>query len=101
MGSGQLVVDLLDGSAGGLLPLGGLVPGSGVLQPQGSFPAAVQGQTVSGGSTLFVLAGGTTPSLASLATVRSPILPSGSAAARALPTGRVEVTPRPLAGAVL
>ncbi|MGI3778650.1 MAG: hypothetical protein ACRYGC_15280 [Janthinobacterium lividum] len=69
IGSGQLVADLLGGSAGGLLPLGGLVPGSGILQPQESFPDAIQGQTVSGGSTLFVLAGGTTPSLAGLATI--------------------------------
>ena len=68
-GSGSLAVDLVSGHAGGSLLLNGFVPGSDVVHLQGYSAAAIQSQTVSGGSTVFVLADGTRLTLAGVTTI--------------------------------
>ena len=68
-GSGRLLVDLVSGHAGGSLLVNGFVPGTDLVHLQGYAAAAIQSQTVVGGSTLFVLADGTRLTLAGLATI--------------------------------
>ncbi len=68
-GSGRLLVDLVDGHAGGSLLVNGFVPGTDLVHLQGYAAAAIRSQTVVGGSTLFVLGDGTRLTLVGLATI--------------------------------